>query len=59
MDKKSLLELYHIATSESYSFLNVKLTATDKNEMYYQRLNQRGKIEEDLFDFDVTEPTQL
>ena len=25
LDKKSLLELYHIATSEPYSFLNVEI----------------------------------
>ena len=32
LDKKTLLELYHMATSEPYSFLYVKLTTKDKNE---------------------------
>ena len=35
LDKKSFLELYHIATSEPYSFLHVKLTASDQNAMFY------------------------
>lgn len=30
MDKKTLLDLYHTATSEPYSFLYVKLTAKNK-----------------------------
>ena len=47
LDKKSLLELYHVATSEPFSFLNVKLTAKYNNELFYYRNNQRLKIEED------------
>ena len=47
LDKKSFLELYHIATSEPYSFLHVKLTASDKNAMFYYILNQIFKIKED------------
>ena len=46
LDKKSLLELYHIATSEPYSFLNVKLTVKDKQEMFNQSFNQIFKIED-------------
>ena len=46
-DKKSLLEIYHMATSEPYSFLYVKLTAKDKNEMFYQNFNHRFKIKDD------------
>ena len=33
-DKKTLMELYNLATSEPYSFLYVKLTATTKNDMF-------------------------
>ena len=47
LDKKSLLEIYHMATSEPYSFLYVKLTAKDKNEMFYQSFNHRFKIKDD------------
>jgi hypothetical protein len=47
LDKKSLLEIYHMATSEPYSFLYVKLTAKDKNEMFYQNFNHRFKIKDD------------
>ena len=35
VDKKTLLELYHTATSEPHSFLKVKLTARDKNDMFF------------------------
>ena len=35
LDKKTLLELYHIATSEPYSFLYVKLTTKNRDEMFY------------------------
>ena len=43
LDKQSLLEIYHMATSEPYSFLYAKLTAKDNNDMFYQNLNQRFK----------------
>ena len=36
LDKKTLLELYHIATAEPYSFLYVKLTAKNREEMFNQ-----------------------
>ena len=39
-DKKTLLELYHTATSEPYSFLYCKLNAKDKHEMIYQNFNK-------------------
>ena len=37
-NKKSLIELYYIATSEPYSFLYVILAAKDKNKLFYQKL---------------------
>ena len=38
LDKKNLLEVYHIATYEPYSYLYVKLTAKNRDEMFYQCL---------------------
>ena len=35
VDKKTLLELYNIATSEPYSFLYVNLVAKSKNDMFF------------------------
>ena len=46
MDKKSLFDLCHIATSEPYLFVTRKVTAEDKNAMYYKSYNQRFKIED-------------
>ena len=40
LDKKTLLELDHIATSEPYSFLYVKLTAKDGNKMIYRKFTK-------------------
>ena len=34
--KKTLTEIYNIATSEPYSFLYVNLRAKDKNDMLYE-----------------------
>ena len=33
LDKKTILELYHLATSEQYSFLYVKLTAKNRDDV--------------------------
>ena len=40
-DKKTLMELYNLATSEPYSFLYVKLTAKTKNDMFYIRFDKK------------------
>ena len=45
-DKKTLLELYNIATSEPYSFLYMKLTEPDKHKMFYQNLNKQLVVQE-------------
>jgi hypothetical protein len=46
-DKKTLLELYNAATEEPYSFLYVnKLTATNKNDMFFKRFDHKLMIEE-------------
>ena len=47
VDTKTLLELYNIATSKPYSFLYVKLTAKDKNEMFYQNFDKRLIIQDE------------
>ena len=44
LDKKTLLELYNIATAEPYSFLYVKLTAKNRDEMFYQNFTKRFMI---------------
>ena len=40
-DKKVLLELYNVATSEPHSFLYVKLTAKHKDDMFYMNYDRR------------------
>ena len=39
LDKKTVLQLCNVATSEPHSFLYVKLTATNKNDMFYMNFN--------------------
>ena len=45
-DKKVLLEIYNLATSQPYSFLYVKLTAPKKEDIFYQNLNKKIIVEE-------------
>ena len=45
-DKKTLLQLYNIATSEPHSFLYVKLTAKKKDDMFYINFDRKLAIEE-------------
>ena len=44
-DKKTLLQLYNIATSEPYSFLFIKLNAKKLNDMFYIRYEKKLEIE--------------
>ncbi|MFM7981671.1 MAG: hypothetical protein ACKPKO_20370 [Candidatus Fonsibacter sp.] len=46
MDKNTLLYPYHTATSEPYSCLYVKLTAKNKNEMFYKKFDKRLIIQD-------------
>jgi hypothetical protein len=46
VDKKTLLELYNIATSEPYSFLYVNLVAKNKNDMFYIRFDKKMMIDD-------------
>ena len=40
-DKKTLLELYNMATAEPHSFLYINLVAKDKKDMFMINLNQK------------------
>jgi hypothetical protein len=39
-DKKTLMQIYHLATSEPYSFLYVNLRAKKVSEMFHVRFEQ-------------------
>ena len=39
--KKTLLELYNMATSEPHSFLYVNLVAKDKKDMFYMNYDRK------------------
>ena len=39
-DKKTILKMYQFATSEPYSFLYIRLTAKDANDMFFLRLDR-------------------
>ena len=43
-DKKTLLQLYNTATSEPHAFLYVKLTAKNKDEMFFMNFDRRPAI---------------
>jgi hypothetical protein len=45
-DKKTLLELYNVATEEPFSFLYVKLTAKNKDEMFFKRFDHKLVIDD-------------
>jgi hypothetical protein len=40
-DKKTLLNLYHMATDPDYGFLYIDLVATNKRDMFYSALKQK------------------
>ena len=40
LDKKTLLQLYNLATSTPHSFLYIKLTESNKNDMFYINLKK-------------------
>ena len=45
IDKQTLLEMYKLATREAYSFLYIKLTAKDINDMFYIKCGQKLMID--------------
>ena len=44
IDKKTLMEIYRMATKEAYSFLYVKLNAKSLSNMFMINYNKRIKI---------------
>jgi len=44
-DKKTLLDLYNVATDEPFSFLYVKLTAKKKEDMFYVNFSKKLVVE--------------
>ena len=44
-DKKTLLDIYHLATSEPFSFLFVNLTSHDKNKLFHIKFEKAITIE--------------
>jgi len=46
VDKKSLLEMYNLATAEAYSFLYCKLTSKDKNRIFMIKFHQYLMIDD-------------
>ena len=46
IDKKSLLEMYNMATNEPYSFLYCKLTSKDRNKTFMIKFQQYLMIDE-------------
>jgi len=44
VDKKTLLKIYHKCTEEPFSFLYIKLTAPDKNKMFFCRFDHAIKF---------------
>ena len=40
-DKKTLYQLYRMATDEAYSFLYIQLAARDKHELFYMRFDRK------------------
>ena len=46
IDKKSLLEMYNMATNEPYSFLYCKLTSKDRNKIFMIKFQQYLMIDE-------------
>ena len=45
VDKQTLLEMYKMATKQPYSFLYIKLTAKDSNDMFYIKFGQKLMID--------------
>ena len=46
IDKRSLMEMYNMATAEAYSFLYVKLNEKSRNDMFYVNYSKKLIIED-------------
>ena len=44
-DKKTILQLYNMATAEPYSFLFIKLNAKKLNDMFYINFSRKLELE--------------
>ena len=44
-DKRTLLEVYNMATAEPHSFLYINLVAKDKKDMFMINLNKKLIVE--------------
>ena len=44
LDKKTLMDIYNLATSEPFSFLYVNLRAKTKNDVFHIRFDKKIKI---------------
>ena len=45
-DKKTILDIYNLATREPYSFLYVNLRAKDRNQLFHIRFDKRIEVED-------------
>jgi hypothetical protein len=45
--KKTILEIYNLATSLPHSFLYIKLNEHDKRNMFYQNLDKKIIVDSD------------
>jgi hypothetical protein len=45
-DKKTLMDIYNLATSEDYSFLYVELNSKSKNDMFFVSYEKRIELED-------------
>ena len=46
VDKKTLMEIYKIATEQKYNFLYINLLASDADHMFYWNLDKRMIVSE-------------
>ena len=50
VNKKALLQMYELATSEPYSFLYVKMTSKSKKNMFMIRFDKYLQVEETILE---------
>ena len=54
-EKKTIMEIYSMATSELYSFLYVNLRSKDKNNLFQIRFDKRIEVEDQFNDSAIPE----
>lgn len=50
VNKKALLQMYELATSEPYSFLYVKMTSKSKKNMFMIRFDKYLQVEDTILE---------